>query len=418
VVSPELEERKNQRGASSGIEKELDPGHRSLAEALRISFIILKIGIAIVVIWFLTSGIFVVGVNEAAVKLRFGRIVGTKADRVIGKGIHWAWPAPIDEIVRFPVEKPEVVRVSTFWFEPSVEEIKEGRQKRLGKDLETGYTITGDLNIVHSRWEIHYRISDPVKYLTGMYLESSRELEQRTKEILRRRDEFRRMTRPEREEVMARERLDVRTERAQKNVENFIRASLTNAAIKETARASVDEVLFGQQEAIKERVRERVTSYLAEADCGLSVTKVVLNEVKYPPEVADAFQDVQKADEEKQGRQNTARALATSILTKAAGRKAELIANAKTYKTQVVKSAEADAKYIERLLELSGTPDNPGDLALFLDRYYQQTVLEALESAEEIFVFPEVAQGQEEQLWVIVPRDPEQQRERILEAFK
>ena len=416
-MSAELKDTQSEEAKRVEIEEEADPGHKSLGEALRLSFFILKIGIGIVIVWFLVSGVFIVGVNEAAVKLRFGRIVGTKADRVIKKGIHWAWPAPIDEVVKFPVEKLEIIRVSIFWYEPSVEEVKEGRQEHLSKKGFTkGYTLTGDLNILHSTWEIHYKISDPVKYLTKMYVESPRERQLGDREILERRKDF--IGRMRRDEIGFHERVDIRIERGTRNVENFVRACLCSAVIKESAHFRVDDVLFGKREDLKSSVEKRVKNYFDESDCGLEVNKVVLTEAKYPPEVADAFLMASEADNLKDNLRKSAWALEGRILTEAEGEKAARISAAKTYKTRVIKSAEADAKYIEHLLALSANPDNPEDLKYFLDQHYQQVVLEALESAEEIFIFSEAKEGEKKELRVTVGLDEEAQREKIRKIFE
>jgi len=416
-VSPELKDMQNEEPGRIEIEEDMDPGNKSLAEALRISFFVLKIGIAIVILWFLASGVFIVGVNEAAVKLRFGRIVGTKADRIIKKGIHWAWPSPIDEIVKFPVEKLEVIRLSSFWYEASPEEIKEGRQQRLGKvGFTKGYTLTGDLNILHSTWEIYYKISDPVKYLTKMYVESPLEYEQKTKEIVERRRDF--MQRVRRHEIAPGERLDIRIERATRNVEDFVRASLCNAIIKESAGFKVDDALFGEREEFKNRVEGWLKKRFDELDCGLEVSRVALKETKYPPEVADAFLMASEADNLKDNLRKSARALAGKILTEAEGEKAAMVSAARTYKTKVVKSAEADAKYIEYLLALSDGPGNPQDLVHFLNQHYQQVILETLANAEEMFIFPAAREGEKKQLRVRVPRDERIRREKIKKVFE
>ena len=54
----------------------LDPAQQSLAEALRLSFGILKITMLALLVVYALSGTFSVGSNEVAVRLRFGDYVG------------------------------------------------------------------------------------------------------------------------------------------------------------------------------------------------------------------------------------------------------------------------------------------------------------------------------------------------------
>jgi len=81
---------------------EFDTAGKSLSEALRISFIILKIIMIVLVIVFLVSGFRTVGSDEQALVLRFGKIRGVGENRLLGPGPHWVFPYPIDKIVKNP----------------------------------------------------------------------------------------------------------------------------------------------------------------------------------------------------------------------------------------------------------------------------------------------------------------------------
>src|SRR4030042_6819989 len=84
---------------------EFDAAGKSLSEALRISFIILKIIIIVLVVVFLASGFRTVEPDEQALVLRLGKIHGIGEGRLIGPGLHWVFPYPIDKIVKIPVAK-------------------------------------------------------------------------------------------------------------------------------------------------------------------------------------------------------------------------------------------------------------------------------------------------------------------------
>ncbi|MHC4188021.1 MAG: hypothetical protein ACYSRQ_07500, partial [Planctomycetota bacterium] len=76
--------------------REIDHASQSLSEALRISFVVLKIIMVILVVVFLALGLTTVGPDERALVLRFGKIRGVGEERMLGPGLHWVFPYPIE----------------------------------------------------------------------------------------------------------------------------------------------------------------------------------------------------------------------------------------------------------------------------------------------------------------------------------
>ena len=101
---------------------ELDTAGKSLSEALRMSFIILKVIMIVLVLAFLASGFETVDSNEQALVLRFGKIRGVGEKRILGPGLHWILPYPIDEIVKIPVERAIHLSIDSFWYHESPQE--------------------------------------------------------------------------------------------------------------------------------------------------------------------------------------------------------------------------------------------------------------------------------------------------------
>src|SRR5580692_8572736 len=87
---------------ASGPPMSEDAGAQALAEAFRSSFFIVRVVMVILVVVFFCSGFFTVGPQERKVILRLGRPVGEGAGALLGPGSHWAFPRPIDEVVRIP----------------------------------------------------------------------------------------------------------------------------------------------------------------------------------------------------------------------------------------------------------------------------------------------------------------------------
>src|SRR5437763_14277340 len=68
-----------------------ETGSRALAEALRSSFVIVKILMVGLVVLFFFSGIFTVPPGERAIVLRFGKPVGIGEQQLLTPGLHWSF---------------------------------------------------------------------------------------------------------------------------------------------------------------------------------------------------------------------------------------------------------------------------------------------------------------------------------------
>ena len=70
----------------------------------------------ILIVLFLVSGFRTVGHDEQALVLRFGKIRGLGENRLLGPGLKWVLPYPIDEIIKLPVQRKINVPLSMFWY--------------------------------------------------------------------------------------------------------------------------------------------------------------------------------------------------------------------------------------------------------------------------------------------------------------
>ncbi|MGB8852391.1 MAG: SPFH domain-containing protein [Pirellulales bacterium] len=152
----------------------IDPAQQSLAEALRVSFGILKFAMIGLLVAYAFSGLFSVGSNEVALRLRFGDYVGDAAGRVLERGTYLAAPFPIEEVVKVDTRPVSLVLDKEFWFETTAQEKTLSRTQMQGlkamplNPLRDGSLITGDSNIAHAKWTLTWRIADPVAYLTNV----------------------------------------------------------------------------------------------------------------------------------------------------------------------------------------------------------------------------------------------------------
>ena len=152
----------------------LDPAQQSLAEALRVSFAILKVAMIAVLVAYAFSGTFSVGSNEVALRLRFGDYVGPPGERVLERGTYLAAPFPIEQVIKIDTRPMTLSLNEEFWYETGLgdqgktrDQIRNSRARPLNP-VRDGSLITGDMNIVHARWTVTYRVAEPVAFVTNV----------------------------------------------------------------------------------------------------------------------------------------------------------------------------------------------------------------------------------------------------------
>jgi membrane protease subunit HflK len=143
-----------------------DAGSVAHAEALRSSFLIVRVLLAALVVYFFCSGIFTVSSQERAILLRFGEPVRRAGQVELGPGLHWAFPYPIDEVIKMPVARLQTVRSTVGWYAVTSAQEAEGIVSDAGNSLLRfeGYAITGDGNIIHACALVWYRVTELLKF--------------------------------------------------------------------------------------------------------------------------------------------------------------------------------------------------------------------------------------------------------------
>ncbi len=114
--------------------------------------------------------------------------------------------------------------------------------------------------------------------------------------------------------------------------------------------SSMDEVITDGREAIAAEVQTRLQQYLSNYGTGIFVRKVNIDRSAPPAQVADAFNDVQKAKEDRQRFINQATAYQQQVVPEARGRAQRQIEEANAYRDQVIAKATGEANRFEKLL--------------------------------------------------------------------
>ena len=398
--------------------EELDAASKSLSEALRISFVILKVIMIILILAFLASGFEKVDSDEQAIVLRFGKIRGVGEKRLLGPGAHWILPYPIDEIIKIPVERKVNLAINSFWYFQTQEDmLSEARQRvRPGMGLRPlldGYCLTrsedgaetagsdgSDYNIVHTKWQLTYQIDDPERFFKSIDVN-----EVKPGDVY----------------------FNVITESVTPLLENMFEDAVVSAMVHYT----IDEAITSSRDRIRKHVERLLQEKLDKIESGIRVESVQLTRSEPPPHTRDAFEASIKASNTSQGEITKAKTDAETILNEAGGpvafallkdRKSiselsdqeqellwsdlggtarERMADARAYQTRVVETAKANADYLQRLL-----PEYRQRPELVVQRIYLDAMEQIFNNADEIFVVQPAGGAKGAELRILLNRDP------------
>lgn len=333
-----------------------DAGSQALAEALRSSFGLVKFVMVVLVIVFLSTCFFTVGPQQRAIILRFGRPVGEGSKALLGPGLHWSLPYPIDEVRKIPITEIQTVRSTTGWYATTPEQELAGTEPPAGPALlpgVDGYVLTADQNIVHCRAVLYYRITDPIRYMFGFV-----------------------------------------------NAQTNIVHALDNALLYTAARFTVDDILVRDIAGFREAVRRRVEQLIAQLDIGVIVEQCDV-ESRPPRQVRDAFNRVLQAEVTRAKLLDEARSYESQVLSKASADATGIINAAESERTNLVATIAAEAERFQKLL-----PQYKLNPQLFKLQLLSETVGRMLAAVQDKIFLPERNDGKPRELRLLLNREP------------
>ena len=335
-----------------------DSNSQALSEALGSSFVIVKFVMAILVIVFLGSGVQIVGPQEKAIVLRFGKPVGEGEHALLGPGLHWAFPRPIDEVVKIPVGQAQSVVSTIGWYQTTaaMEAAKnEPPPSNSLNPLTEGYVLTADGNIIHVRGTLRYRISEPgLRYMFDFSQTS-----------------------------------------------NLVQNAFNNALVYVAAHYQVDEVLTRDYAGFKDSVRARLEQSVERQGLGITVDQIDLQPIA-PRWLKSQFDAVLESGVRREKVLNEARSYASQTTNQAKAQASTLITVGETDRKRLVELVAAEAKRFTDLL-----PGYRKDPQLFVRMHQMKTLQQVLTNAQERWVLPRRADGSSAQLRLLLSREPE-----------
>jgi modulator of FtsH protease HflK len=303
-----------------------DAGSQALAEALRSSFFIVKIIMVVLVLLFLGSGFFKVEPQYKAIVLRLGKPMGEGVNALLGPGLHWAFPPPIDQVEFIPITSLQMAESSIGWYQ-TPEEHDHGAPPPPGTSklnpAGTSYGLTADSNIVHVVATARYRITDPIAFQFDFV-----------------------------------------------HTPVFITNDLNNALLYACSQMKIDDILTRNRAGFKERVQKRVNDLIDAQRLGVTVDLDV--DASAPLYLVPKFNELDQAMVKRNEIRNQAESYANTTLGRARGDAAARINFADAARKRTVEMVAAQA---DTFLKLRGQFEkNPA----FFERIRQMTLLETI----------------------------------------
>ena len=196
---------------------------------------------------------------------------------------------------------------------------------------EAGLMLSGDQNIVDVQFSVLYRVDDPIDYLFNIA-----------------------------------------------NVDEMVRQVAESSMREVVGRRPAQDVFRDARVEIAQQVREQTQAILNEYGAGVAVNQVAIEEAAPPGPVADAFDEVQRAEQNEDQFVEEANRDTNQLLGAARGQAAQIREEAQAYANRVVQEAEGEAQRFLSVYEQYARAPEVTRRRLFLE-----TIEEVMRDAEK-----------------------------------
>ena len=272
--------------------------------------------------WLLT-GLYRVQTNEQGVVLRFGQWVQTTQP-----GLNWHLPWPIETALT-----PSVTTVQQI----DIGFVAAGNDRARGsrRDIEEeSLMLTGDQNIIDIDFTVQWRIADAGQYLFNI-----------------------------------------------RNPEDTVKIAAESAMREIIGRTDIQPALTEARGTVESEARALLQATLDEYEAGIQITELALQDVHPPRAVIDAFNDVLRAQQDRDRQRNEADRYRNDILPRARGEALRIVQEAEAYKEQLENQAEGEA---ERFLSVYNAYKQNPDVTR--RRMYLETMQQVLSDTDKVIL--------------------------------
>ena len=145
--------------------------------------------------------------------------------------------------------------------------------------------------------------------------------------------------------------------------------------------SDIQFALTDGRQQIQAEARQRLQELLNEYEAGVTVREVQLLSVDPPAEVIDAFNEVQRARQDRDRLKNEAVAYRNDIVPRARGDAARIVAEAEAYAAEVVNRSEGDASRFDQIYQAYLQNKD-----VTRERIYIETLEEILRNVNKIII--------------------------------
>jgi membrane protease subunit HflK len=266
------------------------------------------------------SGFYRVQPDEQGVELLFGKYVKTTPS-----GLNYWLPAPIGEVI-----KPKVTQTN---------QIPIGYRGAAGgqgsRDVpQESLMLTGDENIIDIKFTVQWRIRDAGEFLFNM-----------------------------------------------RNPEDTVKIAAESAVREIVGRTNLQSILTRERESVAQSAQDLLQSIMDNYKSGVTILDVQIQGAEPPKEVRDAFDDVQRANQDRERLINEANAYRNDIVPRAKGEAARMVENANAQKERLVKEAEGQASRFTAFYETYAANKD-----ITARRMYLEAMQEVLGKADKVIM--------------------------------
>ena len=289
------------------------------------------LGLIILVIIWIASGLYRVLPDEQGVVLRFGKFVNTTQP-----GLNYHIPFPVERALT-----PKVTKVNRMDVGFRAGSDSGFSSAGVADVPEESLMLTGDENIVNIDFSVFWVIKDAGNFLFKI-----------------------------------------------QDPQGTVKAAAETAMREVIARSDIQSILTEGRSRIEIETQEIIQDILDEYNSGIEITQVQTQKADPPDQVIDAFRDVQAARADMERSKNEAEAYANDVIPRARGEAAKILQAAEAYKKQVVARAEGEASrfiaiYTEYALAKEVTQE----------RMYLETMEKVLANIDKIIIEKNAGSG-------------------------
>jgi len=245
---------------------------------------------------------------------------GAPKPELSGPGLHF---------LLWPVETVE--RATTTVNQTQIGAATSGNARNSTSD---GLMLSGDQNIVNVQFSVFWAINDPVSYLFNV-----------------------------------------------RDPESMVRYAAESAMREVVGRRPAQDIYSDDRSGIAAEVLRITASTLESYGLGVSINQILIENAGPPPEVIDAFNEVQRARQDETRLQEEARSYANTLLGDARGRAAAQREDAAAYTNRVVQEATGEAERFNAVYaEYVNSPE------VTRKRLFLETMEEVLGGSEKVLI--------------------------------